>query len=113
MAAEMHERARSERPDQDPDRHFAGRGVKLATTFGGAGVLYGDLTAECAAIVGKVLDALGAPAGKEDDRSQEERYHDALQEAMRPLCFCVMLDSWATSRQTGRKPSSEQVSTPV
>ncbi len=113
MAAEMHERARSERPDQDPDRHFADRGVKLATTFGGAGVLYGDLTAECAAIVGKVLDALGAPAGKEDDRSQEERYHDALQEAMRPLCFCVMLDSWATSRQTGRKPSSEQASTPV
>ncbi len=57
--------------------------MKLATTFGGAGVLYGDLTAECAAIVGQVLDALSAPVGKEDVRSREERYHDALQEAMR------------------------------
>ena len=36
-------------PDQDPDREFADREVKLATTIGGAGVLHGDLTAECAA----------------------------------------------------------------
>jgi Domain of unknown function (DUF222) len=85
MAAQMRERARSERPDEDPDGGFRDRGVKLATTFGGAGVLYGDLTAECAAIVGQVLDALGAPAGKEDDRSKEERYHDALAEAMKRL----------------------------
>jgi hypothetical protein len=34
-------------------------------------------------VVGQVLDALGAPAGKEDDRSREKRYHDALQEAIR------------------------------
>jgi hypothetical protein len=85
MAARMREQARSERPDEDPDGGFRDRGVKLATTFGGAGVLYGDLTAECAAIVGQVLDALGALAGKEDDRSQEERYHDALAEAMKRL----------------------------
>jgi len=64
--------------------------VKLATTFGGAGVLYGDLTAECAAIVGQVLDALSAPVGKEDVRSREERYHDALQEAMRQLGRCIV-----------------------
>jgi hypothetical protein len=83
MAAQMYERARSERPDEDPDRDFADRGVKLATTFGGAGVIHGDPTAECAAIVGQVLDALGAKAGKEDDRSRDQRYHDALQEAMR------------------------------
>jgi hypothetical protein len=30
-----------------------------------------------------VLDALAAPAGKEDDRTKGQRYHDALQEAMR------------------------------
>ena len=36
-------------------------------------------------MVGRVLDALGAPAGKEDDRTRDQRYHDALQEAMRPL----------------------------
>jgi hypothetical protein len=30
-----------------------------------------------------VLDALGAPAGKDDDRTREQRYHDALAEAIR------------------------------
>ena len=49
------------------------------------GVVNGDLTRECAAVVGRVLDALGAPAGKDDDRSREQRYHDALAEAMRRL----------------------------
>ena len=52
LAAQMYERARGELPDEDPDRDFADRGLKLVTTFGGAGVLHGDLTAECAAIVG-------------------------------------------------------------
>ena len=89
----MYERSRSERPDEDPDRDFADRAVKLATTFGGAGVVHGDLTPECAEMVGRVLDALGAPAGDGDDRTREQRHHDALAEAMRPLCFCVMLDS--------------------
>jgi hypothetical protein len=83
LAAQMRERARGDLPDEDPGREFADRGVKLATTFGGAGVVHGDLTPECAAIVGKVLDALGAEAGKEDDRTKDQRYHDALQEAMR------------------------------
>jgi hypothetical protein len=53
-----------------------------------------------------VLEALSAPAGAEDTRTREQRYHDALQDAMRPLCFCVMLDSWTTHRKTGRKPIS-------
>jgi len=91
MAGQLYERSRSERPDEDPDAAFKDRSVKLATTFGGAGVLHGDLTAECAAIVGQVLDALGAPAGKEDDRSKEERYHDALAEAMRRLVAAGLL----------------------
>ena len=38
-----------------------------------------------------MLDALGAPAGKEDDRSREERYHDALAEAMRRLLAAGLL----------------------
>ena len=113
LAAQMYERARGDLPDEDPGRDFADRGLKLATTFGGAGVIHGDLTPECAEVVGRVLDALGAPAGKDDDRTKEQRYHDALQEAMRPLCFCVMMDSWTAPRQTGRKPSSERASTPV
>ena len=83
LAAENYERARSDLPDEDPDRDFADRVLKLATTFGGAGVMHGDLTPECAEAVGRVLDALGAPAGKDDDRTRDQRYHDALQEAMR------------------------------
>ena len=63
LSAQMYERARSELPDQDPGRDFADRGLKLATTFGGAGVIHGDLTPECAELVGRVLDALGAKAG--------------------------------------------------
>jgi Domain of unknown function (DUF222) len=70
-------------PDQDPDQAFGDRCVRLETTFQGAGVLSGDLTPECAAVVGAVLDALSAPAGAEDDRTREQRYHDALAEAMR------------------------------
>jgi hypothetical protein len=57
--------------------------VRLITTFQGAGVMSGDLTPECAEAVAAVLDALAAPVGAEDGRSQEQRYHDALQEAMR------------------------------
>ena len=83
--AEMYERARPDLPDEDPARGFSDRGVRLETTFQGAGVMTGDLTPECAAVVAKVLDALAAPAGKEDDRTREQRYHDALQEAMRSL----------------------------
>ena len=36
-------------------------------------------------MVGAVLDALSAPAGAEDTRTREQRYHDGLQEAMRRL----------------------------
>ena len=50
-------------------------------------MLHGDLTPECAAVVGAVLDALSAPAGAEDTRSQAQRFHDGLQEAMRWLDF--------------------------
>ena len=76
---------RGDLPDQDRGREFADREVKLATTIGGAGVLHGDLTAECAAAVAAVLDALAAPAGNDDDRTKGQRYHDALAEAMRRL----------------------------
>ena len=91
LFAEMYERARSELPDEDPDRDFADRGLKLAVTFGGAGVIHGDLTPECAELVGRVLDALGAKAGKDDDRSRDQRYHDALAEAMRRLVASDLL----------------------
>ena len=65
--------------------------MRLETTFEGAGVLGGDLTPECAAVVGAVLDALSAPAGAEDTRTREQRYHDGLQEAMRRLVAAGLL----------------------
>jgi hypothetical protein len=91
LAAEMYERSRPDLPDEDPTRAFEDRAVRLETTFQGAGVLNGDLTPECAAVVGAVLDALGAPAGAEDDRTHAQRYHDALQEAMRRLLAAGLL----------------------
>jgi hypothetical protein len=45
--------------------------------------MHGNLTAECAAAVAAVLDALGAKTGTDDGRTKGQRYHDALQEAMR------------------------------
>ena len=91
LYAEMYERARGDLPDEDPDRAFGDRGVRLETTFQGAGVLNGDLTPECAAVVGAVLDALSAPAGAQDDRTRDQRYHDALAEAMRRLVAAGLL----------------------
>ena len=91
LFAEMYERARADLPDEDPDRDFEDRGVRLETTFQGAGVLTGDLTPECAALVSAVLDALAVPAGAGDDRTREQRYHDGLQEAMRRLAASGLL----------------------
>src|SRR5215472_17576001 len=91
LAAEMYERSRPDLPDEAPSRAFEDRAVRLETTFEGAGVLHGDLTPECAAIVGTVLDALSAPAGAEDTRTHGQRYHDALAEAMRRLAASDLL----------------------
>jgi hypothetical protein len=78
-------------PEDSPDDKFEDRCLKLESTFDGAGVLSGDLTPECAAVVTAVLDALSAPAGAEDTRTYAQRYHDALQEAMRRLVAAGLL----------------------
>ncbi|MBV9447820.1 MAG: DUF222 domain-containing protein, partial [Streptosporangiaceae bacterium] len=84
--------ARVARPDDDGGKNaLPDRGVSLDTTFEGAGVLRGDLTAECAAMVQAVLDALAVPPGAGDPRTQAERYHDGLQEAMRRLLASSLL----------------------
>ena len=72
------ERWRASRPDGDEDG-FDDRYVQAATTFGGAGVIRGNLTPECAAAVQAVLEALGKKAGAEDTRTEGQRFHDALQ----------------------------------
>ena len=97
LAGEIYARSLPRTKDQDQDQDqgegeaFADRSVRVETTFGGAGVLTGDLTPECASIVATVLDALSAPAGAEDARSQPQRCHDALQEAMRRLVTAGLL----------------------
>jgi 5-methylcytosine-specific restriction endonuclease McrA len=91
LAAEILARCRPDEPDQEPDKDFDDRSVTIQTTFDGAGVIHGDLTPECASIVGTVLDALGGLAGAGDERSKEQRYHDALQEAMRRLVAANLL----------------------
>ncbi len=85
LAAEIYARSLPDDPDDGPDDGFDDRSVRLETTFDGAGVLTGDLTPECSAVVTAVLDALSAPAGADDTRTHGQRCHDALQEAMRRL----------------------------
>jgi len=67
-------------PDEDESR-FGDRSLRLGVTFGGAALLRGELTPECAAAVRAVLESLGKMRGAEDDRSEAQRFHDALQEA--------------------------------
>ena len=91
LAAEIYARSLPAGPGEDGDRGFEDRSVTVEATFGGAGVLSGDLTPECAAVVTAVLDALAAPAGAEDTRSRAQRYHDALHEAMQRLVTAGLL----------------------
>jgi hypothetical protein len=90
LAAEIYARSLPQGED-DPEPRFEDRQVRLETTFQGAGVLTGDLTPECAAIVTTVLESLSAPAGAEDTRTREQRFHDGLQEAMRRLAASGLL----------------------
>jgi hypothetical protein len=69
----------ADHPDPDDDGDFRDRYLQVGTTFGGAAVIRGDLTPECAAAVTAVLEALGKKAGPEDDRTEKQRFHDALQ----------------------------------
>jgi Domain of unknown function (DUF222) len=80
IAACAIEQWRQQQPDpDDPDDGFEDRFAQVSTTFGGAGVIRGNLTPECTAAVRAVLEALGKKAGPEDDRPEEKRFHDALQ----------------------------------
>ncbi len=94
LAEEIYVRSRPGR-DDDPEPDFEDRQVRVETTFGGAGVITGDLTPGCTAIVTAVLESLSAPAGAEDTRTREQRYHDALEEAMRRLIASGLLPARA------------------
>jgi Domain of unknown function (DUF222)/HNH endonuclease len=90
LAAEIYARSLRD-DDDDPEQSFEDRQVRVETTFAGAGVISGDLTPECAAVVTAVLESLSAPMGAEDTRTKEQRYHDGLQEAMRRLVASGLL----------------------
>ena len=92
ICAEIRYRTAPPDPDQDPRLD---RGLSLDTTIDGAGVIRGDLTPQCAAMVTAVLDALAAPAGGGDLRTRAQRYHDALAEAMRRLLASDLLPARA------------------
>jgi Domain of unknown function (DUF222) len=80
VARAAYEKWRSQQPDpDDPDDGFDDRYLKLGTTIDNAGRVNGNLTPECTAALQAVLDSLGKKAGPEDERSQAQRYHDALQ----------------------------------
>ena len=98
ICAEIRARTADPDNDNDNDQHLD-RGLSLDTTFDGAGVIHGDLTPQCAAMVQAVLDALSAPEGGGDLRTRPQRYHDALAEAMRRLGFCIW---WTHGQHTGR-----------
>ena len=91
LAAEIYARSLPDPGGDDPEPSFEDRQVRVETTFAGAGVISGDLTPECAAVVTAVLESLAAPMGAEDTRTREQRYHDGLQEAMRRLVASGLL----------------------
>jgi hypothetical protein len=92
LAAEIYARSLPDQQDDgDSQLSFEDRQVRVETTFAGAGVITGDLTPQCAAVVTTVLDALSAPAGAQDTRTREQQYHDALEDAMRRLVAAGLL----------------------
>jgi hypothetical protein len=82
IAAAAIEQHRRQQPDAEEDEsRFRDRCLRVGVTFGGAAVIRGDLTPECAAAVRAVLESLGKKRGPEDERTGQQRFHDALQEA--------------------------------
>ena len=81
VANEIRDRAPAEdRRDDDPDRAFEDRSLRLELTMDGAGTLTGQLSPECAAAVGSLVRRFAVRRGTEDTRTQPQRNHDALME---------------------------------
>jgi hypothetical protein len=80
-------------PDQDGNDEFTERSLRLDLHWRGHGRLTGQLTPECAAALSAVLDSLGKRTGPEDDRTRDQRDHDALEEGCRRLVAGGLPDS--------------------
>ena len=92
VAAAAYAKWRQQQPDpDDPDNGHDERYLKLGTTIDNAGRLNADLTPECTAALQAVLEALGKKAGPEDERTEPQRLHDALQQACELLTRAKMV----------------------
>lgn len=93
LAQAAYERWRqSQGPDDDPDDNgFDERSVRVGATLDGVARLTGNLTKECAQSLQAILEALGKKAGPEDDRTEQQRFHDALQLACQLLMRADMV----------------------
>ena len=84
LAQAIYEAVRGRQPDEDlPGDGYEDRDLRLKTTLGGAGILTGDLSAECAALLATVFEAFGKNVGFGDFRAPGQRAHDALETALR------------------------------
>ncbi len=77
--------------DSGDEDGFEDRRLWLGTTFGGAGAVKGDLTAQCAAALQAIFDSLGKHLGPDDTRTVEQRQHDALADALARLIKAGLL----------------------
>jgi hypothetical protein len=97
LARTIYETWKAQHPDPDDgnptgdEDGFEDRSLRLGTTFGGAGKLAGDLTAECAVALQAIFDSLGKHLGPDDTRTVEQRQHDALAEALHRLIKAGLL----------------------
>jgi hypothetical protein len=98
LARSIYETWKAQHPDPDDGNGSGGdedgfddRSLRLGTTFGGAGKLAGDLTAQCAAALQAIFDSLGKNLGPDDMRSADQRQHDALAEALHRLIRAGLL----------------------
>ncbi|MCW2929206.1 MAG: endonuclease [Actinomycetia bacterium] len=92
VAAAAYAKWRQQQPDpDDPDDGYDDRYLKLGTTIDNAGRVNANLTPECTAALQAVLESLGKKAGPEDDRTEPQRLHDALQLACELLIRAKMV----------------------
>ena len=101
LAAEIYARFLPEDDDSQPS--FEDRKLRVETTFDGAGVISGDLTPQCAAVVTAVLEALSAPAGAEDTRTRDQR---STMRCRTRCASCVFASCLTNRRHTGRPGGS-------
>ena len=86
-------------PDEDDDKEPDGN-VRIETTIDGAAVLSGELEPACAAVVQAAFEQYGAKRGDDDQRSQGERYHEALAAICRHVLANGM-DGAGSKRRSG------------